>query len=244
MLVIGTVSLLAGPVQGQGALPDPPPGFKWVSQGVLVWSDSDSFTADLGLTTSPGVFGQSTLNVPISLTAFNPMPAADEHIVIHSSTYEASLSGLASAVVLNLDGQQRDFWNSVALRNWDIDGPDGTTTSTNQELNRDALNPQLVSALSGALYGDTVKGTTLTQDLSVSGTAPTGPDPVNFQFGGTFDVDLLSDATTAQIFGSSSAFGDASLQTVYEPFRLMLIPEPSTTLLALAGMLVVFRRRR
>jgi hypothetical protein len=242
--LVGILALMAGPLLGQGALPDAPDGFKWVSQGVFVYADSDSFSADLGVTTSPGVFGQSTLNVPISLTAFNPMPAANEHIVIHSSIYEASLSGLGSAVVLNLDPGARDFLESVSIKGWEIVGVDGTTGSTDQALDRDSGDPQVVAMLSGALYGDMMKGTTLTQDLSVNGIAPTGPLPVNFQFNGTFDVDLASTATNAQIFGNGSAFGDASLQTVYEPFRLMVIPEPSTALLALMGIGGVFRRRR
>jgi hypothetical protein len=244
MVLLGMIVSLSGQVRGQGPLPDPPEGYQWVSQGVLVYADSDSFTSDLGVTTTPGVFGQSTLNVPITLTAFNPMPAADEHIVIHSSTYEANLNGLGSAVVLNLDAGSRDFWGQVGLNGWEIVGVDGTTGSTDQVLDRDIGDPQAVGMLSGALYGDTIKGTTLIQSVTVSGNAPTGPAPVNFQFNGTFDVDLSSTATNAQIFGSASAYGDVSLRTVYEPFQLVLIPEPATVWLVLGGIVLVLRRRR
>lgn len=244
VVLAGLALMVAAPVHGQGSLPAPPEGFEWISQGVLVYSDSDTFSVDLGLTLPSVQFGQSDLSVPINLTAFNPMPAANEHIMIHSSTYEAVLSGLGSAVLLNLDGESRNFTGAVSLKGWEIVGVDGTTGSTDQTLLREGGDPQVVAMLSGALYSGTAKGSTMAQDLSVTGNAPVGPVPVSFQFNGTFDVDLNSDVVNAQIFGTSSAFGDVSLQTVHETFQLVAIPEPQSAWLALAGLACFLRRRR
>jgi len=76
------------------------------------------------------------------------------------------------------------------------------------------------------------------------GAAPTSGGVLNFNFNGTYNVDTNATILNGQWFGTGSAHGNASVQTVYERYDLVEIPEPSVLLLLLCGVALVLRRQR
>jgi len=238
MLAVGLASQEAA--HGQGALPEPQAGFMWESQGVLVYSDEGSFTTDLGQATVHGVPSQLQLDEAISLTTFAPTAGANQHIVVHSSSYTVSLNGLGTVVVINMDAAERFFAGTIGFDGWVLGGQAFSLPQSDSITNAG----QSQGAFGAALFGDG-SSTSLSVVLTDSGVAPTTGAAIDFTFNGTYDINLTSDATVAQVFGSGSAFGSASLQTVYETFDLVpVVPEPSLVLLVLAGAGVGLRRRR
>ena len=60
-LLLANLAML-GMAHGQGSFPDPPAGFTWESQGVMVYSDSGSFTVDLKRNDIVGASSEVTLD--------------------------------------------------------------------------------------------------------------------------------------------------------------------------------------
>jgi hypothetical protein len=230
-----------GLAQGQGILPDPPAGFSWASQGVQVYADSGSFTVDLGTNGVTDVVGQEVLDESIQLTAFDATPGSNEYVQVHSSTYSVSLNGLGSVVLINLNAADVTIGGQASFTGWSIGGVAGAGPGA------DSLSHSgyFLGGGSAGLFDDGSGTSSLSVILADSGAAPTGGEMLDFDFDGTYDLDfdaLIGPAGTW--FASGSARGEASVQTVYERFTLVTVPEPSVLLLAATGLLVGLRRKR
>ncbi|MDA0766790.1 MAG: PEP-CTERM sorting domain-containing protein [Verrucomicrobia bacterium] len=97
---------------------------------------------------------------------------------------------------------------------------------------------------SAGLFDDGAGRTGLNISLADGGAAPTTGGVLNFNFNGTYDVGINATILDGQWFGTGSAHGNASVQTVYERYDLVEIPEPSVLLLLLGGAALGLRRRR
>lgn len=226
--------------QGQGSLPEPPMGFTWESQGVLVYSQEGSFTTDLGQNAVSGVAKQLVLDETISLTTFDATPGLNQHILVHSSSYSVNLNGLGSVVVINLDVAQHAFSGTIGFNGWQLGG-----MATDEPSSNTLTNPGMVLASSSAALFGNGNSTSLSVILADSGAVPTTGELVSFDFDGTYSINLGGGTAAAQFFGSGSAYGNASLSTVYETFQLVeMIPEPSVVMMCVAGSVVLLRRRR
>lgn len=241
-LMVGGIGMV-DPVEAQGSLPDPPPGFTWESQGVMVYSDSGAFTVDLGQNDITGSESTATLDETISLSTYDATALLNEHVIVHSSTYSVSLDGLGSVVVINLDGTQETFSGTVGLNNWSVSGA-GTAGPSSDGF---ANSNYVLDAASAGLFDDGggPPKSSLAIVLADSGAAPTTGGIMDFDFDGTYDVNIGSTGAGGQWFASGTAHGDASIQTVYERFDLVAVmPEPSSLMMVMIGMAVCLRRFR
>lgn len=206
----------------------------------MVYSDSDAFTVDLGQDNLTGVLGEMTLDETISLTSYDATPFSNQQVIVHSSTYSVTLDGLGSVVVVNLGGSEATISGDVGFNNWAISGAGSAGASSDQISNAGYL----LDGGSGGLFNDGAGKTSVSHTLSDSGVAPTDGSTVDFDFDGTYRVDVNATALSGLWFASGTARGDASIQTVYERFELVTIPEPSVLLLVLSGAALVLRRQR
>ena len=95
------------------------------------------------------------------------------------------------------------------------------------------------------MFDDGAGTSALSVVLADAGTAATDGGVLSFDFDGVYDLDFETLSGPAGVwFASGSARGEASVQTVYERYSLVTIPEPSVLLLAALGLLAGLRRRR
>lgn len=239
ILLLTPASLLA-----QGSLPAPPSGFTWQSQGVMVYTDSNSFTVDLGQSGVPGGPGLTTLDETIHLTAYDATPGTNQHVLVHASTYSISLDALGSVVVVNLDSSPASFNGSVSFDNWGaVLGSGGGGLGGGDSDNIINSSYSLGSG-SGGLFNNGVGKSSVAVSIGVAGTAPTDGSAMDFNFDGDYFVVLNGSTPNALWFASGSGRGEAGVQTVYERFDLVVVPEPSVLLLLLGAAAVGLRRRR
>lgn len=238
-LVVASAALL-GVAQGQGSLPTPPAGFTWQSQGVMVYTDSGAFTVDLGQDSLTGIPGQTVLSETIQLSAYDATPWVNQHVIVHSSSYSVSLSGLGSVVVINMDGVQGIFSGSVGLNGWSIGGAGAAGPQSDGFSN----NNYVLEGGTAGLFDDGAGRSGLEISMVDGGAAPTSGGALNFNFNGTYNVGINATILDGQWFGTGSAHGNASVQTVYERYDLVAVPEPSVLLLLLCGVALVLRRQR
>ena len=174
------------------------------------------------------------------MTAYDATPFVNQQVLVHSSSYSVNLSGLGSVVVINLDGAQVIFDGAVGLNDWGISGGGTAGLQTSAIAN----NAYVLAGGSAGLFDDGGSTSALNVVLADSGLAPTAGGAVNFNFDGTYDVSMASGSLFGQWFGAGSAHGSASIQTVYERFDLVAVPEPAVLVLILAGSVLLLRRRR
>lgn len=237
--LLAPASLLA-----QGSLPAPPTGFTWQSQGVKVYTDSNSFTVDLGQSGVPGAPGLVTLDETIQLTAYDATPGPNQHVLVHASSYAISLDALGSVVVVNLDGSPATFDGIVSFDNWvAILGSGGGGLGGGDSDN--IFNPSYgLGPGSGGLFNNGAGKSSVAISIGVTGNAPTDGSSLDFNFDGDYFVAMNGSTPNALWFASGTGMGDAEVQTVYERFDLVAIPEPSVLLLLLGAAAVGLRRRR
>lgn len=240
---VALVCVASGGLSLQAALPVPPDGFFWDSQGVQVYQDEASFTTDLSRVFAVSATGTVGLSEQLSLQAFDATADSLTAFMVYSSSYSVSLRGIGSALILNLDGSEQTYAGSVSFSNWDIGG----MASANAQSTQLSTAGFAVPAMTAQRLSDGGVDS-LGLNLSDTGAAPSSGGTLNFDFTGSFDVALTGGTPTTQIFANGSAFGTAAVQTVYERFvltELSPIPEPSTPL-CLVGAAIgwSFRRRR
>jgi len=219
----------------------PPDGFEWVSQGVEVYRDEDSFTVDLGQVFVAGSPGSVDLSESLSVQAFDDAASAQQAFVVFSSTYTASLDGIGSVLVLNLDGAAQSFNGDITFAEWEIEGAAAAAAQSDQISNANFA----VGPVTAARFSDGVVDS-LGLNLGDVGVAPTGGETLQFDFVGSFDVDVAGGVIPSQLIATGSAFGSAEVQTVYERFALAEvapIPEPTPTVLLLGGLSLLLARR-
>lgn len=243
-LLLLTTALLCPRATAQGTLPPPPPGMEWKSLGIFLYSDSDSVSLDLSASTTANTPETTNVNQSLVVTTFDPTAGlpADQHIEILSSTYEVTLRGSGSAVVVNLQPSAETYSGSVALNNWQIGG-DGSAGPVTTALTRGPGEASPVSGPGASVFSDSGSGFTSTfQLIEATGTAATDGSDLTFNLSGDFTIDVDGSSSLPQVFGNSSMFGDASVLTVYE--RFVLIPEPGVVMLLTVGLLLCGLRRR
>ena len=231
-LVVANAALL-GVAQGQGSLPTPPAGFTWQSQGVMVYTDSGAFTVDLGQDSLTGIPGQTVLSETIQLSAYDATPWVNQQLF--GEFERAGFGG----------GDQHGrgagiFDGSVGLNGWSIGGAGAAGPQSDGFSN----NNYVLEGGSAGLFDDGAGRTGLEISLADGGAAPTSGETLKFNFNGTYNVGINATILDGQWFGTGSAHGNASVQTVYERYDLVEVPEPSVLLLLMCGAALVLRRQR
>ena len=244
---------------GRAQLPPPPSGFVWALQTTTTYSDSGNFSQSLDVSQSLAPAGApviSSLAETLSLTSFDTAgavatleadnPGMDYEIVVLSSNYNTSLNSSASSQIFNFDSafSAHNYQGTTSSSNFQISGA-GTAAPTTDSLVNSAFN---VVAFGISNFADGTSSATATNiSLTDSGTAPTDGSTLNFNYSGSSIQAMFSDDPTAtnQLgIMTSTAFGDAELQTSYEVYKLVPIPEPTSTVFAMLAGLLVLRRRR
>ena len=237
------------------SLPTPPPGKVWVSQGIFTHTDSASdsvsfnFSDDVDVATNPTT---ELLNETLSLTTFDATGDATNHFCIVSSTVLTTLGGGGSAILLNIAGNElpanQDFEGLVSLSGWQISGAASSAPFSDSLVRTGAAQRMTVGPNSAAPFTDFASGdanATLNFTASGANSIHDGSS-IDVDFDGQFVVDILSPtASTQPALATGSANFNATLNTVYEHFVLVDVPEPgAAALLTLAAPLLLLTRRR
>lgn len=232
--------------RAQVTLPSAPEGFQWQSQGVSIYTDTDSFSVELSGVTNvntPGTF--SVGSHILAVTAFDATPGVGQFIYVHASSLEVAVTGSTSAIVFNSDAAVHSVNGSVSLPDWTVSGAvSGGPVS--ESLVRTGV-PLTIGAGTPGIFTDEGTGlSTLFQDFQVTGAAPTDGSLLTMSVAVGLELDVSGTGSVPLVIATGSGFGDASVQTVYEVFDLVAIPEPGLPVLAGVTLLGLFglRRRR
>lgn len=239
--------LLAGPAVA--APPAAPAGFTWQFVNSQVYTDSDSGSVTLNDSGNYGTPEVTSLAQSLSVTTFNQASSPSGfYYDVTSSTYTASLLGSTNASLFNFSGTATTYGGNLSLAGFSIGGagsavPVSSSLSNSSTASVPSFGGPLtfVDASSGA--SGTSASTTASGGISLN-----NGSNLNFTFNGNSvaGFNAASGATSGLFTVAGSASYSAGINTAYDVYELVAVPEPTGPAFAAAllGCALIRRRRR